>query len=107
MMANSLSTSVTNVLKQNNIKYRVNISSSSISVNNVDIATLNMLASDPFVKGILYNYAFNNLKELPLSDQLEVRNTYTWGVAKVEADKLHELGIYRCGSCVGWKRYRI
>ena len=98
---NSLSTSVTNVLKQNNIKYRVNISSSSISINNVDIATLNMLASDPFVKGILYNYAFNNLKELPLSDQLEVRNTYTWGVAKVEADKLHELGYTGVGAVLG------
>ncbi|MBK8841338.1 MAG: S8 family peptidase [Saprospiraceae bacterium] len=98
---NSLSTSVTNVLKQNNIKYRVNISSSSISVNNVDIATLNILASDPFVKGILYNYAFNNLKELPLSDQLEVRNTYTWGVAKVEADKLHELGYTGVGAVLG------
>ncbi len=95
------SRSALSIIEAKGLKYRINILSSTISIGNLDQDALNELSGISEIKMILYNYSYNNLGNNLPSDDIVLRNSYTWGLIKVEADKLHEQGITGQGAVVG------
>lgn len=93
--------STVSILRSKGIPYRVNLLSSTISVRNMNEEVVQALSNIPEIKRILYNYNYNNLGDRVPYDELELRNTFTWGLLKTETNKLHELGITGEGAVVG------
>ncbi len=91
----------TQFLKQNQVKYRINILSSTINVLNCPAYVLYKLQTLPEIKAILANYSFRGFKDEADIISSNQRIDYTWGLMMTETNIVQEMGYRGQGAVVG------
>lgn len=91
----------TQLLNQNQVKYRINILSSTINILECPADVINKLKNFPEIKAILANYSFRGFKDEAEIDLNNQRIDYTWGLIMTETNIVQEMGFRGQGAVVG------
>jgi len=92
---------VIGILRSEGIDYRVNVLSSTINVTKCPEKIMARLLLQDQLRAILYNYSFGNLEDETDEAALDLRDSYTWGLAITKTNLVHEMGFRGAGAVIG------